>query len=209
MTIYRGRPFSPVESQMDLMKSHTIRPVNRPERTEGGRTLQLAVPEGWTAQAKCIGNFYAFDDAVGLKEGEAAARCAGCPVIEQCLSAAMEEETGLSAGYRYTVRGGLNPKERAELEAQQRPCGRGHTGKRVWQEVKNGRSYWRCQQCTAEQSAERYGSPGLRATLTEAQRQLRAQKRVCCIVCRSEMHSTSLAEHAERKHSETEESEAA
>lgn len=214
MTIYRGRPFSPVESQMDLMKSHTIRPVNRPERTEGGRTLQLAVPAGWTAKAKCIPakpnpkvkDFIAVDKAVGLKETEAAARCAGCPVIEQCLSEAMEEESGLSAGYRYTVRGGLSPKERADLATAQRECERGHTGR--WGSNPKS-SVPTCLECSAEDFRASHArrleeDPSYRNRIIERQRKWREQRRVSCLECRAEMVSSHLGTHVTKQHGERE-----
>lgn len=202
MSNYRGAPLSPIENQLDMMKPHVTRGVSRDSRTAGERTLLLAVPSGWTSGAKCIGDFAKFDDTMGLGPGDAAARCAGCPVIEQCLSAAMEEEGDVSAGHRYGIRGGMSPKERAEYAAQLRPCGRGHTHQRVWQEVKNGRSYWRCAACTAEDSAARYGDPASRPALNVYQQKLRAQKRVCCLLCQTEMHSVSLAGHVESRHGE-------
>lgn len=207
MTIYRGRPFSPVESQMDLMKSHTIRPVQRPERTEGGRTLQLAVPAGWTERAKCAGNSYAFDDAVGLKPGEAMGRCAGCPVIEQCLSAAMEEESGLSAGYRYTVRGGLSPKERADMATAQRECERGHTGR--WGSNPKS-SVPTCLECSAEDFRANHArrleeDPSYRNKIIERQRKWREQRRVSCLECRTEMLSSHLGTHITKQHGERKE----
>ena len=52
-------------------------------------------------------------------EIEAQALCAGCPVREECLAAAIEEEHGLSANNRYLVRGGLTPSGRVQLEQQE------------------------------------------------------------------------------------------
>ena len=40
----------------------------------------------------------------------AKALCAGCPVIRECLEAAMTEERGLSHHSRFLVRGGMTPK---------------------------------------------------------------------------------------------------
>ena len=40
--------------------------------------------------------------------------CVGCPVRESCLDAAMVEESG-GSDYRYGMRGGMTPRERARL----------------------------------------------------------------------------------------------
>lgn len=39
--------------------------------------------------------------------------CAACPVRQECLDAAMEEERGLGQHHRGSIRGGLSPVERA------------------------------------------------------------------------------------------------
>ena len=46
----------------------------------------------------------------------ARALCAACPVTTQCLTAALEEERNLDRQYRYLVRGGLLPQDRATLD---------------------------------------------------------------------------------------------
>lgn len=57
-----------------------------------------------------------FQEAAHLKQAEEArAWCYGCPVRRSCLEAALVEEEGKSKLYRYGVRGGLFPRERASL----------------------------------------------------------------------------------------------
>lgn len=48
-------------------------------------------------------------------QAEAAYLCGGCPVRLDCLDAAMDIEGGEGASGRGTVRGGMGPKERADL----------------------------------------------------------------------------------------------
>ena len=60
------------------------------------------------------------------REAEAKAVCFGCPtaVRESCLQIAMTNERGLSAGNRNGIYGGLNEKERADLDDYDpRTCG--------------------------------------------------------------------------------------
>ncbi|WP_051338601.1 WhiB family transcriptional regulator [Streptomyces flavidovirens] len=45
--------------------------------------------------------------------------CRACPVIEQCLTAAMAEEKGADRHVRAGVRGGLTPGERARKHRQE------------------------------------------------------------------------------------------
>ena len=184
MTILKGSPFAPVEWQADLLKSHVTRGTARGNKTEGPRTLQMAVPEGWTRDAKCIGAFALFDETVGLKAGEAAVRCEGCPVIEQCLSAAMAEEAGLSAGSRYAVRGGLSPKERAALELAGCVCDRGHSR---WGSHP-GTSRPVCLDCKAEDARARWVEVG----------PARSIQRVSCVGCKAEMRTMNFGRHLNR-----------
>lgn len=190
---------SPVEAQMDLMRSHVTRGVPVATKTDGERTLQLAVPQAWTKQAKCVGDFALFDETVGLKAGEAAARCAGCPVVAECLSAAMTEEAGLSAGNRYAVRGGLSPKERAALEVEERACERGHTGR--WGSHPNTVKPL-CLECKAEDQRARYAAqvtdPELQQRRNDRVREARSVRRVSCVECRTEMRTTNLGRHLGR-----------
>ena len=46
--------------------------------------------------------------------------CATCPVVAQCLEAAMREETAVSG--RWGIRGGLTAYQRADLARQQNRC---------------------------------------------------------------------------------------
>lgn len=54
--------------------------------------------------------------------------CAGCPVREECLTVALEDE---ATGHRFGVRGGMSPRERDEEARRRRiqftrqapPCG--------------------------------------------------------------------------------------
>lgn len=187
MTIYRGRPFSPVEAQADLMKSHVTRGAAPVMKTDGERTMRLAMPQSWTKEAKCLGSS-GWDETHGMKAGNAAALCAGCPVIEQCLAAAMTEERGLSAGNRYTVRGGKSPKERALLEFAARTCERGHRDRWSDQPGANGP---RCLECIAEDARVRYAEKKQDKTFkqrrNERHRARRAFARVSCLACKAEM----------------------
>lgn len=181
---------SSVESQMDLMRSHVTRGVPVATKSDGGRTLQLAVPAGWTKDALCLDNWEHYDASTNLKPGQAARLCFGCPVLAQCLEAAMTEERGLSAGSRYGIRGGLSPKERAELEFSGRECAQGHRGR--WSSHPNTTKPV-CLECKAEESRERY-TP----TVAEA----RSIQRVTCLGCKAEMRTSNFARHLGRKHGE-------
>lgn len=171
-------------------------------RTESSRPdVTLAVPTPDTAQALCLGRWKEFDQDY-LSDERAAALCAGCPILEACLSRAMTEEGNVTARNRYGVRGGLTPKGRAELAVMDHDCPRCGSREWVWQEVKRGRSYWRCKVCQRERQARRWGRPEVRLSLTETQREQRAQRKVCCALCHKEMHSVSLERHIERLHTD-------
>lgn len=199
MTITAGRAFSPIEYQTDMMKSHVTRGVPVATKTDGGRTLQLAVPAEWTKQAKCVGDFVTFTNLDRLRPGEAGGLCAGCPVIAECLSAAMSEEHGLSAGNRYGVRGGLSPKERAELAFAERECERGHVGR--WGGHVNT-NLPVCLECKAEDKREAHqgfaADPEWRDRRNARVKEARSVRRVSCAACRTEMRTYNLGRHLAR-----------
>lgn len=202
MTLYRGTPFSPVESQMDLVKSHVTRPTIREPRTDGERTMTLAVPAGWTREAKCIGSFDLFDISVGLRAGEAMSRCEGCPVIEECLSAALAEEGDLSAGNRYGIRGGLSPKERALVALADRECSRGHRNR--WS---NTGTVLICLECKSEDGRKRWKriaetDPEYMARRVAKMRESRDLRRVSCLECKATLQAKSFQRHLDTVHRE-------
>lgn len=51
---------------------------------------------------------------------QAKAVCAKCPVRKPCLAAALDDEAGQPPRLRETVRGGLTPRERADLDHNRR-----------------------------------------------------------------------------------------
>lgn len=89
-------------------------------------SLRLAVPPAWAQRddMPCIGDWKTYDE-VGIGTGDyqgsgkgdperATTLCAGCPVRQACLDAALTEERNeegkpLSWQYRFGVRGGLTP----------------------------------------------------------------------------------------------------
>jgi hypothetical protein len=87
----------------------------------GPRTLILANPPAWMKRAKCLDKWVEHDLPEGgrVSAGRAKALCGGCPVLIECLEAAMLEENRKGSGYRYGVRGGLSPEGRFQL-AQRR-----------------------------------------------------------------------------------------
>lgn len=98
--------------------------------SEGERTLRLAHPPAWTERGDmpCVipagqrGDLARAHadrwDYAKRNAKEADELCKGCPVIEQCLESALEEEAGVSGDYRYLIRGGLLPVDRARLAAE-------------------------------------------------------------------------------------------
>lgn len=86
---------------------------------------------GWRERAVCRGEDpETFFDPT--RQWEARRICRSCPVREECLTAALEEERGLHATMRVGVRGGLTVAERVDLENPQgrrksRQRGRGRT----------------------------------------------------------------------------------
>jgi hypothetical protein len=207
MTAYVGRPFSPIESQVDMMKAHVTRGVPIATRTAGERTLQMAVPAGWTAQARCIPDptlelherkrIHALYDEIAriTRPGEAASACEGCPVVAQCLAAAMDEEKGLSAHYRHGIRGGKSPKERALLEFSARVCEQGHRDR--WSSLDARRAV--CLECNPSYDEDQ------RKAKADQLRRRDAVQQVSCLECGETMRSRFFARHLERRHSNNEE----
>lgn len=176
---YTGRAMSPVADQMDLIKPHVTRATNNsPRRHTDQHTFILGKPPEWTALGRCVGNYMLYDDSVGLRAGEAAARCAGCPVIEQCLADAMAQEGTLSAGSRYGIRGALSPKERASLAGEKRAAAK--------------REKYQAEKMNPEFMARRA------AELRDS----RSVQMVSCLDCRSEMRVSSFPRHLAVKHGE-------
>lgn len=108
-------------------------------RSLGGRTIKLVKPPHWadTPGIPCQqvpkdhygeaiwDGHYDLRGERRLDSENAAAMCSDCPVIEQCLADAMNEERGLDWRSRFMVRGGLTPKGRYELERDQCPSPNG------------------------------------------------------------------------------------
>jgi len=68
----------------------------------------------WMERAQCLGQEPELWFPCTRKETRAAkSLCVGCPVIWECLQAALREEQGKSVKSRHGVRGGLTPEERA------------------------------------------------------------------------------------------------
>ncbi|MEW2578402.1 WhiB family transcriptional regulator [Streptomyces syringium] len=75
----------------------------------------------WRLQARCRdrdSKLFMPEIAAKDKCDRARAICAACPVTDECLAAALQEERGLTYHFRATVRGGLTPRERADLDRQ-------------------------------------------------------------------------------------------
>lgn len=67
----------------------------------------------WRAQAACLGSEDAmFPDSQTDAIATAKAICGPCPVKEFCLQAALDEERGASAKYRFGIRGACTPSQR-------------------------------------------------------------------------------------------------
>jgi hypothetical protein len=126
-------------------------------------TLEVIRPDEWTGKGKCVaptdgsgnvaGDYRWAWDLDGAQAEKAAARlCAGCPVIEECLAAAMEEERG-SADNRQGIRGGLGPISRALLQSEARTCRAGHSRTEFGCRKVNG--YWACLLCEANRQRQR------------------------------------------------------
>lgn len=88
--------------------------------TADGYTMQLANPPKWAHRddLPCVSLVpvaHARDPYDTSDPVKAAQLCAGCPVKQACLDAALKEEHDLSGRSRYLVRGGLTPWGRSEL----------------------------------------------------------------------------------------------
>lgn len=87
-------------------------------------------PEGldrrddWRDHAACtgLGDLFLPRDEHHAPTTEPKKICAGCPVQQQCLDAAMKEEGGVDQFRRAGVRGGLTPAERAAAANQRGPA---------------------------------------------------------------------------------------
>ena len=87
-------------------------------------SLDLPAAPAWHEHASCIGHLpELWDDREGsgpptpedIQRAELAhAICAGCPVAIQCLTDALDYESG-DRQMRSTIRGGLTPEQRARL----------------------------------------------------------------------------------------------
>lgn len=85
-----------------------------------GYTLRLAEPPKWAQRddlpcTKLVPTRNGLDPFDTNSKATALALCAGCPVRQECLEAALAEEGTLRGRNRYLVRGGLTPKQRAKL----------------------------------------------------------------------------------------------
>lgn len=121
--------------------------------TEGGKTFQLAVPAQWTKEAKCLDDWKAFAGEHDPSPAVAKVLCDGCPVIEECLAAALEEEGDIAARFRAGVRGGLTPQERYDrVKPASKPCKRNH-GPEYRKTRSNGFTY--CGECDRIAGARR------------------------------------------------------
>jgi hypothetical protein len=181
MSNYVGRPMAPINAQADMLKSHVIRGASvQPKSSTPQHTFRLASPPKWSERAKCLDNSAAFDESVGLSAGLAAARCEGCPVIAECLAAALAEEGTLAASNRYTIRGGLSPAERATL------AGAGAAAN--------------------ERKRLRYAAmkddPEFLARNATSLRERRAAQTVSCLGCGTEMRTAAFGRHLARAHGE-------
>lgn len=78
-------------------------------------TTAIAPPRtNWRLSASCIGQADLFFPSKDRRDDIEAKRiCRGCPVREECLTAALAEEGKVSQWERYGTRGGMNPRERA------------------------------------------------------------------------------------------------
>lgn len=52
------------------------------------------------------------------EQKKAVAICRACPVMVECLNAALREERGVVGKARYGIRGGLTPSQRAKVDAE-------------------------------------------------------------------------------------------
>lgn len=117
-----GRPMgadTPL-SQYAIVPRNEITP-----RSNTGRTMTLAKPPSWMANAKpCDDAEFARGkerdkkyDRDRMSESKATALCAGCPIMEQCLEMALKAEGDVTARNRYGVWGGTTPAMRVKVNA--------------------------------------------------------------------------------------------
>lgn len=71
----------------------------------------------WADRARCRNRLAEFE----ASEDVARAMCGACPVRVQCLAEALGEEGQDTAAYREGIRGGLDPRERADLARGEQP----------------------------------------------------------------------------------------
>lgn len=124
----------------ESFKSTVVRPRQEQSlTTEGSRTLRLARPAAWTEDTlKCHDRskwdeFYEAGDVRSMKPKRKAVKlCQGCPAapallggqydaLGPCLREALAQEGDVGAQYRYGVRGGLTPVDRADLASREVP----------------------------------------------------------------------------------------
>lgn len=123
-------------------------------RTRSGPHTQVgATPPDWMELAWCASSPWSAPeyDKDNATRDEAADMCAGCPVMAQCLAAALEEEGEVSARHRYGVRGGLNRHDRAAKN--DRTCKK-NPEHGVMVEYRNGERA--CRACKKASRDERY-----------------------------------------------------
>ena len=76
------------------------------------------VPAGWQRNGACLRHDPEdFDPAPPVPDRVAAAKavCDRCPVLAICRETALQEEGGMAARWRATIRGGLTPEERYRI----------------------------------------------------------------------------------------------
>ena len=82
-------------------------------KMDGERSLRLARPEGWTAEAACLGEWNLFASRAGTAEAERAkATCGQCPVRVECLAQSVSQEWTIGRSDYVGIRGGLDSRER-------------------------------------------------------------------------------------------------
>ena len=89
------------------------------ERPSGGEESggDLFGQSQWMEEASCagVGGDAWFDDVRSAETARAVGICCRCPVVDECLAAALRLEEGLPAAMRFGVWGGLSPVERARM----------------------------------------------------------------------------------------------
>lgn len=117
-TQYQVRPHETYRPEVLRERQGTLRDADAP------RTYQLARPQPWTHRTDlpCLDRWHLFDMDRGAALAAAVQVCNiggpegdPCPVRELCLSEALAEEGMVGAQFRFLVRGGKTPAERAGL----------------------------------------------------------------------------------------------